>query len=132
MEPAIATGDVVVNRPIAPLDARVGDVITFRDPGDASRFITHRVRHIRARDGRVAFVTKGDANNSTERWAVPVDGEIGRVDYRVPRLGYALFWTRGRYAKLGLITIPALLLGAMTLGRIWGLRRRDLSRGLTA
>lgn len=132
MEPAIATGDVVVNRPMAPLEARVGDVITFRDPGDASRFITHRVRHIRARDGKVTFVTKGDANTATERWTVPVDGEIGRVDYRLPRLGFALFWTSGRYAKLALITLPALLLGAITLGRIWGLRRRDLSGGLTA
>lgn len=119
MEPAIHTGDVVVNRPIAPLEARVGDVITFREPGSGSRFITHRVRRVTARGGRVTFITKGDANTGTERWTIPAGGELGRVQFRLPRLGYALFWTHGRYAILALITIPALLLGATTVARIW-------------
>lgn len=118
MEPAIRPGDVVVNRRIQPLEARVGDVITFREPG-SRRFITHRVRRITARGSRVTFVTKGDANTGTERWSVPASGEIGRVRFRLPGVGYALFWTHGRYAILALITIPALLLGAITVARIW-------------
>ena len=131
MEPAIRTGDVVVNRPIAPLEARVGDVVTFREPGAGSRFITHRVRRITARGGRVTFITKGDANTGTERWTMPAGGELGRVQFHLPRLGYALFWTRGRHAILILITIPALLLGAMTLARIWR-SPGEVSRGAPA
>lgn len=133
MEPAIQTGDVVVNRPIAPLDARVGDVVTFREPGSGARFITHRVRRVSARAGKVTFVTKGDANTGTERWTIPADGEIGRVQFRLPHLGYALFWTRGRYAILGLVTIPALLLAAMTVARIWRSPAKvKVSRGAAA
>ena len=49
MEPALGTGDVSVVRTIAPLDARPGDVVTFRDPDDADRLITHRVREMHAR-----------------------------------------------------------------------------------
>ena len=32
MQPAIHTGDVVVDESIAPAEARVGDVVTFKDP----------------------------------------------------------------------------------------------------
>lgn len=119
MEPAIHTGDVVVNRPIAPAEARVGDVVTFREPGSGSRFITHRVRRVVVRGGRVAFVTKGDANTGMERWSVSAGGEIGRVAHRLPYAGYGLFWARGPLAALVLIAIPGVLLGGLTLVRIW-------------
>ena len=131
MAPAIETGDVVVNRPIAPGDARVGDVVTFREPGSGERFITHRVRRITRRGGRVTFITKGDANTGTERWTIAGSGEIGRVEFRLPHLGYALFWTRGRYAIIALVTIPVLLLGVMTVVRIWRPREK-VARGVPA
>ena len=119
MEPTLNVGDVAVVKQISPLDARVGDVVTFRDPADATRLITHRVRSVRVGDGVARFVTKGDANTSVERWQIPTDGTIGRVLYRVPRIGYALFWLRGRFGRLLLVVIPALLLGAYELWRIW-------------
>jgi signal peptidase len=119
MEPAIGTGDVVVDSSISPLDARVGDVVTFPDPENRSRLITHRLRQIRARGGTVEMVTKGDANNTTEHWTVPGDGRIGRVEYRVPMAGYALAWVSGKQGKLLLIVLPAFLLGGYELVRIW-------------
>ncbi len=92
MEPAISTGDVVVATRIAPLDARPGDVVTFRDPDDSGKLITHRVRDVGASGGKVQFVTKGDANNATERWRVSASGQISQVRYRVPFVGrLALF-----------------------------------------
>ena len=111
MSPAIETGDVVVSRGVSPLAIRRGDVITFRDPTDAERLITHRVKEVRISGGEARFVTKGDANNSAERWAVPLDGEVGLVVYRLPKLGYGLAWLGHPLAKL--------LLGAYELRRIW-------------
>ncbi len=119
MEPAIDTGDVVVDSSIRPLDARVGDVVTFPDPENQSRLITHRLRRVRAKGGMVEMVTKGDANNTTERWTVAADGRIGRVEYRVPKVGYFLGFVGGKNGKLLLIALPALLLGAYELVRIW-------------
>ena len=119
MEPAIGTGDVVVNSSIKPLDARVGDVVTFQDPQNKSRLITHRLRRVRVRGQMVEMVTKGDANNTTERWSVAMNGRIGRVEYRVPKAGYALAFIGGKNGKLFLIALPALLLGAYELVRIW-------------
>lgn len=119
MSPAIETGDVVVSRPVPPLEIRRGDVITFRDPTDSERLITHRVKEIQITGGEARFVTKGDANNSAERWAVAADGEVGLVVYRLPKLGYALAWLGHPLAKLLLVALPALLLGAYELRRIW-------------
>jgi signal peptidase I len=119
MTPAIETGDVVVTKPIPPLTARVGDVVTFVDPEGTGRLFSHRVQSVRAVSGGVAFVTRGDANTSTERWRVPVDGSIGRVAYRIPKVGYALSWIDRGPARLALIAIPALLLLWTALVRIW-------------
>ena len=84
MEPTISTGDVVVAQQISPMDARVGDIVSFRDPLEHDRVITHRVRVIHVVKDKVEFVTKGDANTNTEHWAVPEDGTIGRVAFHVP------------------------------------------------
>jgi signal peptidase I len=119
MTPAIETGDVVVTKPISPLAARVGDVVTFVDPDGTGKLFSHRVQSVRAVGDEVAFVTRGDANTSTERWRVPADGSVGRVAYRIPKIGYALSWVDSPPARLALIAIPALLLLWAALLRIW-------------
>ena len=93
--------------------------MTFRDPTDASRYITHRVRSITVTEKSVQFVTKGDANTSEEHWQLTPDGSLGLVRYRVWRLGYLLYWIRGPLGRLLLVVIPALALGAYELVRIW-------------
>ena len=119
MEPTIGTGDVVVARQIPPMDARVGDIVTFRDPLNHDRLITHRVREIHVLQNKVIFVTKGDANTSTEHWVVPVDGTIGRVAFHVPRLGYFMVWIHSTFGLLLLIVLPTLVLGASELWNLW-------------
>jgi signal peptidase I len=119
MTPAIETGDVVVTEPISPLAARVGDVVTFVDPEGTGKLFSHRVQSLRAEGDEVAFVTRGDANTSTERWRVPADGSIGKVAYRIPKVGYALAWIDSGPARLALMAIPALLLLGAALVRIW-------------
>ncbi|MGH2594678.1 MAG: signal peptidase I [Actinomycetota bacterium] len=119
MEPTIGTGDVVVARQISPMDARVGDIVTFRDPLLHDRLITHRVREIHVLQDKVLFVTKGDANTNTEHWVVPVDGTIGRVAFHVPRLGYFMVWIHSMFGLLLLIVAPTLVLGASELWNLW-------------
>ena len=111
MEPVLDTGDVVIVQRIAPLDARPGDIVTFRDPENPNRLVTHRVRTLRVQDDRVRFVTRGDANNVSERWQVGKGGEISRVLYRVPDLGHALMFLRstGLFALLFGLALAALL-----------------------
>ncbi len=119
MDPAIATGDVVVVDSISPGDARVGDVITFKDPEGGDALITHRVRAMREHGETIGFITRGDANNSFERWSIPADGSIGQVSYRIPMLGRAINPLSAAPGRIGLIVVPALLLCAAGLFRIW-------------
>lgn len=119
MEPAIAAGDVVVEERISPLEASPGDVVTFRDPGDQDRLITHRVQAVH-RDGEtLRFVTQGDANNADERWTIQTDGELGRVLYIVPWIGHAAVLTHSPAGLLLILFVPLLLLAIEELIRIW-------------
>jgi signal peptidase I len=119
MEPALGTGDVSVVRSIAPLDARPGDIVTFRDPSNPDRLITHRVRAMRVQDEAVVFVTRGDVNNASERWSVPASGEIGRVIYRIPELGWALMYARSKGLFVLLLGGALALLLVLELTAIW-------------
>jgi signal peptidase len=119
MSPTIETGDVEVIEPTAPLDTKVGDIVTFSDPEGTGKTYSHRVQSIVPAGDEVRFVTRGDANTSTERWAVPRDGTLGRVVYRIPKLGYAVAWLNTPPARIGLVVLPALALVWMLLKLIW-------------
>lgn len=119
MEPQVRTGDVVGEERISAVQMRSGDVVTFQDPDEPGRMITHRVRSVREQGGSVDVVTKGDANNTTERWSMAADGHLGRVQYRVAKVGYALVFLRGPVGILLLVVLPALALGVLELRRIW-------------
>jgi signal peptidase I len=118
MEPTLETGSVVVDEVIHPTEARIGDIVTFTDPANQGRLITHRLRRARVEGNTAHMVTKGDANDTVERWDVPVDGEIGRVILHVPKLGHvrALVGTRQGYMVL---MVGLLLLGGWVLMDVW-------------
>jgi signal peptidase len=71
------------------------------------------------RERTVRLVTKGDAANGLQRWSVPADGSLGRVQYRLWKLGYALGWIHGPLGRFLLVAVPAVALAISTLARIW-------------
>ncbi|HVY77607.1 MAG TPA: signal peptidase I [Solirubrobacterales bacterium] len=119
MEPTIAAGDVVIDERISPLAARVGDIVTFRDPEDQSRQLTHRVKRIRRDGSHLWFVTQGDANDTVERWRIAADGSLGRVLYTVPWVGHVAVLTRTPLGLALLVIVPVLLLALDELLKIW-------------
>jgi signal peptidase I len=119
MEPTLGTGDITVVRSVEPLDARPGDIVTFRDPAKPDRLITHRVRSMHVEGQRVSFITRGDANNVSERWRVRADGEIGRVMYRVPELGWALMYAKSKGFLVFILGGALALLLVLELAAIW-------------
>jgi signal peptidase I len=125
MEPALGTGDIVFGEQISAREAKTGDVITFREPGE-TRLVTHRLVSVRRGKAKLHMVTKGDANRVVERWSIPADGSIARAVYRVPKLGYGLAEIRSPRARLLLVVIPALLLALNELILIWRPRRKRI------
>jgi signal peptidase len=119
MRPVLNPGDVVVDRMIAPADARPGDIVTFHDPTRGGELVTHRVRFVRRDGATVNVVTRGDANTASEHWSIADNGRIGRVAYRVPAVGWAGQWLRTPLGRLLAIALPALLLAVVELRAVW-------------
>ena len=118
MAPAIEPGDVVLDDVVAPRELRVGDIVTFPDSRRRGRLVTHRVRSVAVANGRAYVVTRGDANNASERWSVSADGELGRVAYTVPKVAYLRQWLGARAARAGAVLL-LLLAGAAVLIEVW-------------
>jgi signal peptidase I len=119
MSPTIHTGDAIIVDKVKPTDLRVGDVVTFRDPADRSRLITHRLRSLQISGKEAHAVTKGDANTGTEQWSVPKAGRVAVVRHRLPHAGYVVEWMRSLPGRIVLVVIPAVLLCTIELRRIW-------------
>lgn len=119
MTPTFQVGDLVIEHPIPATDVRIGDVVTFRDPDESRRLLTHRVVHYRVHLGRVDVVTRGDANVTVERWSIPSNGTVGRVEFHIPKAGYVLMHGGGRLSRVAFLLVPILLLALFELWRIW-------------
>jgi signal peptidase len=110
MQPAIAAGDVVVDRAVAARDLRAGQIASIPDPGLGGRLITHRVVSVTTTGATTTIVTRGDANDSSERWVMPADREVKRMVARVPWLGHVMAWLaspllRGIVLALGALAV---------------------------
>jgi len=128
MSPTIPTGSIVFYRKIAADSVKVGDVIVFTKPGDASEKVTHRVVKIGTGATGRYYITKGDANGTPDDWRVPAAGTGWIAWFHVSTVGYVLAYMQSTLARLLLLVIPALLLGVITLSEIW----HDRARGAEA
>ncbi|MFL5845332.1 MAG: hypothetical protein ACJ762_11610 [Solirubrobacteraceae bacterium] len=117
MRPAIAAGDVVVDENVAARELRAGQIASIADPADHGHLITPRVVSATVDGDQVVIVTRGDANDASERWTLGADAPVKRMVARVPWVGHAIAWL----AAPTLRTILMLLAAAAFLG--YGLRR---------
>ncbi len=88
MNPALSAGDLVLVRKGAHVDVR--DVVLYQESGHGP--VLHRMI---AREGADAIRTKGDANATVDRDAVPMNAIVGPVRAVLP-VGSFLAWWRGR------------------------------------
>ncbi|HUZ81938.1 MAG TPA: signal peptidase I [Gaiellaceae bacterium] len=128
MSPTIPTGSIVFYTKIPSAKVKVGDVIVFQKPGSTNEKVTHRVYKIGQDSTGRYFITKGDANGSPDDWRVPAVGTGWIARFHLPSIGYALVYLQSTLARLLLLVIPAILLGAITLYEIW----QDRARGASA
>lgn len=92
MAPSINTGDVVLVRPTNSRVLRRGQVVTFDDPANPGRLLTHRVVHAND-DGSVK--TRGDANPAMDSTPVSSDAIRGIGQLVIPAVGLPAMWVRG-------------------------------------
>jgi signal peptidase I len=133
MIPLIHPGDIVFAHPEQATAMRVGDVVTFADPGIRGRSITHRVIALSAAPAGdrqlIAVTTKGDNNPAPEHWVIPRSGQVGALVGIVPggrtvRGLLAAGWIRASLTTLAMIAALAAIASWGFPGAFAGLRRR--------
>lgn len=118
MEPALSPGDVLIERGVEPSQVRIGQIVTFHEPG-TDRMLTHRVRKIENRGARLVFTTKGDADNSVQRWSIGAGGELGQPVRLIPKIGHAVMFAKTPLGFFAIVLLPLLALGGFEIFRIW-------------
>lgn len=104
--------DLIVCRTREADKVREGDVIAFFDPaGNGRSVVTHRVRKItKDEDGNLAWVTKGDANNTEDQALVPAENLVGIYRHRVAGLGSAAMFLQTTQGMILCVICPILLM----------------------
>ena len=90
MESKIKVGDLVIVKNVDANDLQVGDIIAFRDSKNI--VTTHRIIEIKSEDNKLAFITKGDANNTKDDVIVYSNMVEGKFKTRIGKLGSAIMF----------------------------------------
>ncbi|WP_195908091.1 signal peptidase I [Nostocoides sp. HKS02] len=121
MAPGINPGDVVVTMPKPAAHVAVGDIVTYQIPVEDHRVETHRViRVTHDSSGRLAIVTKGDANNGADPWVATINGPtVWQAKVVIPHLGSAIRVLRSPVIQFGAMWTALGGLVLLGLWRIW-------------
>ena len=113
MEPTVPRGSLTLVSPIGANEVVTDGIYAFRDPGDRTRVLLHRVVGIDVHeDGRRFFITRGDANQTADPLQASGPDIQGRLRWHVPRLGLLVSAFRPPVSYLVFVGVP-LLFGGM-------------------
>jgi signal peptidase len=120
MEPEIPVGALIISQQTEIDEIKVGDIVSFRSMESYMQgsVVTHRVVEIHKRDGKLALVTRGDANNSIDSFYVTADNLIGKIIYHTPTGNFVTSLYGFLTNKAGffvVIIVPVILLTALIL-----------------
>lgn len=107
MVPTFRPGDAVLLRSVNPVELRLGDIISYRNPQNAAMVITHRLINIDTRTGQ--FTTQGDSSSVADP-SFPAQQVIGRVTAVAPALGLALDYIHTPVGLAVAVYLPATLI----------------------
>lgn len=112
MYPSIQSGDLILCHREDAEKVQVGDVIAFFNPdGSGKTVVTHRVAEItKDENGSLAWVTKGDANNTKDPTVVPAKNLVGVYQRRFAKLGDFAMFMQTTEGMLLCVVCPILLL----------------------
>lgn len=93
MVPVYHRGDTVIYDQINKQDVRrrvrEGDILVFNRNGT---IMTHRVVRMEYTNGKLVYITKGDANKKEDAFTTETDKVLGVVKLRIKYIGYPTLW----------------------------------------
>ena len=99
MNPAIKKGDAVIIEKINDSTKIKENLIIAYEREDNHKVIIHRVKEVTTSDGEVAYVTKGDANNTADSNVVYRNQIRGIVKVKIPFIAYPTVWLSETFSK---------------------------------
>lgn len=118
MEPAIATGSLVITQYTYPHQLRPQDIITFIPPTKERAFVTHRIVKATPQETLATFITKGDNNKNEDPWVLAGGAVVGKVLYIVPYVGYGISFIQSKLGLILFILLPAVYIIINEIGKI--------------
>ncbi len=115
MEPTIKLGSLILAEPVDAEELQVGDIIAFRTPNEIT--VTHRIVADRHEDGQHYFKTKGDASTGSDPTEMTLEGDVHRLAYKLPYLGYFVDFAKSTMGMILLIALPAAALLASSFSK---------------
>ncbi len=101
----IEIGDLIFVDKADPKALAVGDIIAFMEGESVT---THRIINITEEDGVLNFYTKGDANNTEDKYPVTEENLVGVYVTRIPKVGDFALFLRTPLGMLLFIGLPVL------------------------
>ena len=130
MRPNYPPGSLIVSKPVDPKDVKIGDAITYQLKSGEAAVVTHRVTATRmGRDGKLEFLTKGDANNANDKDPVRAVQVRGRLWYSVPYLGYVNSMLTGNQRQIATWGVGGMLGLYSVVQLVQGFRHRGSKAG---
>lgn len=120
MTPNINVYDVVVALKTDPSKLKTSDIISFYtdELNTKGLTITHRIIQTSSSEEGYLFKTKGDYNSSADTWIVKEKDIVGKVVFKIPKLGKVQFFLGSKGGWLIAILIPALAIIAYDIYKI--------------
>ena len=119
MEPEIRSDSLLVVKKIPPEEIAPGDVISFfsPDPMLEGAVNTHRVVRVEKENGRIQFITKGDANVIEDTYPVDASALVGKAVFKSYWLGKTVSLLANPLVFGIIILLPLLIILLMNLYR---------------
>lgn len=109
MEPSYPVGSLIYVKPVDAARLKSGDVITFL-VDENNTTATHRiVEVVHDTDGKLRFLTKGDANDTVDPTLVLEDNVVGSPIATIPYLGRLAIHLQTKAGMLRVISISCIL-----------------------
>ena len=112
MQGTINAGDLIFDKVVTdPEEIKRDDIISFFDPASRTQsIVTHRVIEITKDKDGLAFITKGDANNTHDDDPVPAKNVVGVYCFRLPGMGNVVMFMQSTTGLVVCVALPILLL----------------------
>lgn len=104
MVPVIYPGAVAVVKPTA--DIQIGDIIAFENPNDQYQLVLHRA----VEQTNLGWITKGDANQTSDNWKVQTTNIKGKLLFSIPLVGHIVAFARTKLGFAVMVLFPSSIL----------------------